>query len=1043
MSKELFLLKTSANSSIRGYHFQFLKTLEAWVNSYIDYEEEIFCENEDDFVEKHLGSKIYRFNQIKCYTNEFSLGSDAIKRSLVNFYKIYQSFKRDDYKLEFHLHTNSKPKDGNLLSDWFIKQDCLTNELLASIEENLRPILKAYDEEQMDNEYLIPFIESIKWSFESREPEESISILIDNIKSSLLKIPDSKITQSQTELIFARLYYKVMSTSANSDSKLRRLTHEDLINTISEQEDDWYVKTKGDWASYQPEEYTIGDFIAIRVAAIHSMYTQYLNYDIKFWIKLLQDVAIKETRNQGIKRKAIYEIVVFSLRVLKKMDNRREDILYYLNSIELFVNSEDLDEAVMLLNYINVAKSYEDFEIPVEKDELTHWISKLRIIIDNEIESSNDTTRLCNLYFIKGNFLFFFSNTSNTIANLNESKGNSISWYEKIESKLTLIPLFSVERLLFLLDKQLKFFLEKSLDVKRLEALISKVEDYYINNREKSFGNLQERAINYLKSKNYSIALSIFHRLDRETLHYERLYFNTIIKISIGDCYRIIGLSYASMRYSSLATNQIIENCESKSDLLKLLPKALMLSVNACNIQGDWIFQIFYIRAYFVFSEKFLGYYNASQEEDKNEIFNNLVNIFFVTDRFNLISKSKLSDIFPLGADFHKQVIQGVNESRKIFQKVSKNQLWKQLENQMIAYPFNDFRSDRTITWNALGIDWNVSFEMDYDMLFKVERFVSFFQILLADLSEVDLCLPFNVSVKVKFNYDEGSTITIKQVHKNNLQAWDVLISNKFNEDEEQHFLQLSSTIILELSLLNNSKLLSIIEEDLLERGKLASKLNYNTNLESLKELLITREFFGKVFTNSKVRKPFEFKSNFKSTLNAIKSEGITYNKDFNLTQISNRYNNIIKCNKYTIKHIIRDPRVKIAIKRFKSEGYLDWHILACIFNSKINFLVNELLKQGFSREFCIEEIKRITEIPEKSNEQLIVPIEEFTYEKLKKEMNRYVLATLQSYDLEFKNDSPPYEAIEDFLIQRYNFKTDDVTHPNYWDGEGLDQTET
>lgn len=1040
MTKELYLLKSSASASIRGYHYQFLKTLEAWLRSYINYDEEIFCENEDDFVEKHLGAKIYRFNQIKCYTNEISLGSDAIKKSLINFYKIYQSFEGDDYRLEFHLHSNSKPNDNNILSEWFYNQDTLSQKLLSAIVESLTPILNAISEDLGTQTNLIPFIQSIKWSFESKEPQEAISYLIDNIKSLILKIPDSKTTQNQTELILTKLYYKVVNTCCLSDNKVRRLTHEILINTISEEDDDWYVRTKGDWRSYDVEKYTVGDFIAIRVAAIHSMYTTYLNHDIEFWISVLEDVVSKERTNEFIKRKALYEIVVFSLRVLKRMENQREHIFEYANNIELFVDQADLNEAVILLNYLNVAKSSESFTIPVEKEEICNWISRLGNVIDNEIEQCNNQIQLCNLYFIKGNFLFFFSKPSEQITGQNDYSEESISWYERVIPNLHLIPLFSVATLLYILEKHLQIYLEfKNLNINKLEILISKIDDYYRENRLKAYESLKNRAITYLKSNEYTRALDIFHRLDRETYHIERLYLNTTIKISIGDCYRIIGLSHASMRFCFLAINQIITNLESKPELIGLLPKVLMLAIRSCNSQGYWIFQIFYIRAYYLFSEKFIGYSNTSKFEDENEIFGNLINIYYINDRFNLISKTKLGRVFPLGDEFYKKVNQGLNESRKIFKKVTKKTLWNQLEEQMIDYPFNDYTRNRTISWKAYGIEWSVIFELDYDMLFKVERFVSSFQIFLAELSDIDLCLPINLSVQIKCNNTAKSTFDIKRAHKNNNQTWEVSMSSKSHENEEIHFFQLSSTIILELSLLNNSTLLNIINEDLLIRKELALKTKYSAELDELKELLINRNNFNKVFANTKVSKPFDFASNLKNILKPFTNTGITYNKENNLTQISNRYSKIAKCNKYTLARIIKEPRVKIAIKRLKSEGYLDWHILACIFNVKINFIANQLYKKINDFEFCIEEAKRIGNMPEEIKSYHMIPIEEFSYEKLRKEMKRYVLATLQSYNLEFKNYSPPYEAIEYFLIKRYKFKTDDIPHPNFWQGEGLD----
>lgn len=704
-----------------------------------------------------------------------------------------------------------------------------------------------------------------------------------------------------------------------------------------------------------------------------------------------------------------------------------------------FKSNEHLSEAVMLLNYLNVAKSHENFEIPVEQNEIDNWISHLDAIINYEIDLRPESSRLCDLYILKGNFLHFFSNKSNSISSLKDSIEKSINWYEKIVPELPLVPLFSIDKLLFLLNIKLKNFLNfRDLELNRLEKLICEIEDYYIQKREKDFDRQKDRAISYFEKQRYYDALSILHRLNIETQFFERLYFNTLIKLVIADCYRIMGLSYASLRYSLLAMSQVIENAESKNELLKLLPRALMSSINSCKIQGNWILQMFYIRAYFICQSEFVGYYNANQEEDENEIFNQMVNIFFVNEKFNCVSKTKLKSIFPLDLDFYNQVVQGVKESRKIFNKVSKNQLLKQLKDQMIDYPFNDFNKKRTTVWNAFGIEWSICFRMDYDIFFKVERFASFFQIFLAELTDIDLCLPFNLKVILNFSQNENSVITINRAHKNNIQVWDIYITDKFNNQEELQFLQISSTVILELSLLKGEKILSTIKEGLLNKSKLAEKLNLNKDISFLREILIPKKYFDTTFENSKMNKPFDFKTNLDTILHPLTCLGITYNKENNLIQISNRYRRIIQCNKYTLLDLIKEPSVQITIKRFKSEGYLDWHILACIFNSKINYLVNELRKKGLPIEYCLQEGIRLAEMPEEMHSKIVIPKTEFTYEKLKKELKTYVPETLQSYDLEFKNESPRFEAIEGFLTQRYNFKKDDVPHPNYWQGEGL-----
>ena len=75
----------------------------------------------------------------------------------------------------------------------------------------------------------------------------------------------------------------------------------------------------------------------------------------------------------------------------------------------------------------------------------------------------------------------------------------------------------------------------------------------------------------------------------------------------------------------------------------------------------------------------------------------------------------------------------------------------------------------------------------------------------------------------------------------------------------------------------------------------------------------------------------------------------------------------------------------------------------------------------------------------ENNYEESTVPLTEFTISAFRKALNIYVISTLQSYHLESKGEIPLFKPIEKLLIDRLNFKTDDVDHPNYWEGEELD----
>ena len=90
MKKTLLLLfkkDTDAISTNGGFLYQYLKTLNLWLDKYLsnDRETEIFCETKDDIFELNEKNKTVKFTQVKSYAEGFSHKSIEIKKTLFNF----------------------------------------------------------------------------------------------------------------------------------------------------------------------------------------------------------------------------------------------------------------------------------------------------------------------------------------------------------------------------------------------------------------------------------------------------------------------------------------------------------------------------------------------------------------------------------------------------------------------------------------------------------------------------------------------------------------------------------------------------------------------------------------------------------------------------------------------------------------------------------------------------------------------------------------------------------------------------------------------
>ena len=68
---------------------------------------------------------------------------------------------------------------------------------------------------------------------------------------------------------------------------------------------------------------------------------------------------------------------------------------------------------------------------------------------------------------------------------------------------------------------------------------------------------------------------------------------------------------------------------------------------------------------------------------------------------------------------------------------------------------------------------------------------------------------------------------------------------------------------------------------------------------------------------------------------------------------------------------------------------------------------------------------------PEDENADL-VPISEFSVENLRLLLWTSMQSTLKNLGFELHQITPDFEAISDFLGERYKYWTDDIDHPHY-----------
>jgi len=132
----IFSKNTDATASLRGYHYQVLKTVKTWIENYnLDIDDHIYCDFEEDIFQLNEDSKTAKFRQIKLYSRNFSFSSEEIQKCIAHFFMLhvktdYQSLEKEFvFEANTSVAQNREGNDAELLRNWNKHQGNLSEDL--------------------------------------------------------------------------------------------------------------------------------------------------------------------------------------------------------------------------------------------------------------------------------------------------------------------------------------------------------------------------------------------------------------------------------------------------------------------------------------------------------------------------------------------------------------------------------------------------------------------------------------------------------------------------------------------------------------------------------------------------------------------------------------------------------------------------------------------------------------------------------------------------------------------------------------------------
>ncbi|WP_241280371.1 hypothetical protein [Chryseobacterium cucumeris] len=1076
----LFSKNTDAFSSQRGYNYQTLKTLEIWVENYLESKsEDIYCEFEEDIFQKNNYSKDLKFRQIKLYSSNFSFSSNEIKKCISHFFMLFVKSDYNDFTKEFIFETNTNisaqylDNDALLLKEWVDNQHDLDEKKLCRFSEKVKEIVTEYvgkqkneikDNEiaseafdifqELDNDFWKNFTKQIKWKFIGEAPDKEFSNVKKNIESLISQLTFDNINNESTK-IFGVLLEHVFTRTSQEDNENRKLTNEDLeklILNIGTSDDKWYSSKYDYYKNIEPPtDFRIGEFFEVLDLVNYCRRKKYLHKHKNTWNPFLTFYSRNVNIVDDFRRKAIYEIVFLNNEFYEvdyeNLNERNrpkgelfgfeEDIRFYYNNIGSFKDADDLENAHILINILFTIIENDNVNIPV--DELKRWLVQLYRKINQKLFLEKEVNEKCKLLELKGLFLMGINRIRP------KDKTEFIEFYYDILKIVDDAPLFKLSQFSERIDKYLKIYIHHNIsEDEDIIDVLDKFSESLFPLVEKREGKVRlaksqvNKAYSFLKTNkagNILRALDLFHKAKDNYFQEDTIEGFVLALLNISQLYNSLGMHFAAKNYA-LASFRM----STIKELVKRLENSVALLFYSDYLQGSWFNAINIFSKYM--SLRFDSNYDKNDAEQETKAIHYASFILYtmkrISTQYNHLVDEYLKHLDYVGEDIIKPLFAKIEEELKTDEKFNKG-----IEYQIDDFPLNDVGSIRIIQFYALGSLWKISFDNSFELLSIGEEFLAAIQIFLAEisLSKIDFHL-LKSKIEIELILSDNYRPPV-QKESNEVIKWEVFICFTDEKDikkAKKHSAFIASSL---LALLNNISLLPYTEFKekfwkFFGESDLSSKqVSVNLYQKMHRDIYIKEDF--EIYNSTSFQKEnslFDLpkENKFMKWQDTLSEK---YDKSFSLDAIKNRNNNVKKSIYITLKELKQDPNFSVLINGYRDEGWKDWQILVNMQNFMINHKTrvfeNQILSNVEDEKFyeLFQKMFHKYSLMDEKDCYIKYPLEAFKSKEFKDQFSIGAMAILSTYGLESKLLTPNFSALKEFMDIRFNLRFDDFVENN------------
>lgn len=863
----IFSKNTDATATEQGYYYQKLKTLKTWLQNRINnISEVIYCDYEDDILQRNFVEGTSKFRQIKLYSSTFSFSTEEIKKSLANFFML---FTKGDYLFDdacFVFETNSsiaremRGNDANLLKEWFENQDNMSEDLIDRCKARVKEIIDEYVKDgyarqmagditgdflnakifydNLPEEFWVKFITSIKWHFENVEQQEAIPELRKEIDSLILLLP-LPINSKEVSTYAGVLLHEITEKTIDPVKDNRILTN-DLLDFIvlnqGTQQDKWYAEVYAKWVQVELiNDFRLGEFYEMIDATRHCRWNLHDSEHSETWLKLLRMYINLPETIIICKRKAIYEYLFLKMstnmdspRPTGSIDGEEEIVKFYFENFNERNSLFDLEDDITLLQIILAQwMATPNF---LSKDIIIGWQEMVEKYIDECLVNPIDADEKCLLLELKGSCIFHF--------NIGRAKAEKIdealNVYRQIIPLLSETRLYTISRLSDLLGEMIKVFIRLGVNY---DSVIDAIETFLseISNQATQTGkqhndahNLIERGVTYLEKggfKNFGRALDCFHKASDLWLLNDTKDGYLLSLINIGQVYNSMGAALAGKYYGLCGIWSSFNFGDPQS--LKRIADGYAIVFHSDFIQGAWMSAL----------DDFLDFLNSrhifvAEGSTPNEL---IIKSFLDLDLILETVENTHPDLVHF-INFYKQRLGSFYTEEMEFivrpmkaKIASLPNLKDFVESKIDETPFSDVGPIRIIRFNMSGCEFQLFFDNSLHLTAIAEELGALLQVTLCEmaLSSVDCNLPSG-PVIIKISESNSQYSPIEQTNSSTLE-WHIripLLNEHTPRKTNFHYAFLASNIKTLITAISgkDSNEIEILFDKLYKKQKLGSK---------------------------------------------------------------------------------------------------------------------------------------------------------------------------------------------------------------------------